>query len=317
MPDTDETLIVPRPPLGDEGRMVAVVARMPTPVFAVVDGGHFDDAAAALEAAGLGARSLFLGDATRDVQRHGPWLVPLAGAATADVLRVTAGKPAPVFWSCSAGEGALHRHLRTLNQALIPAWAARGAAGSETAADERAELALFRHLDPNVLGGLLPLLDADQFVRVFGPADELAFDTPDHGGLKRAMPVEGVAPHGPLQLRTEQMLALAGRRQAASDRRVAQFLRGAVPDETAQHTDAQLAAEVVRLRQSSVAMGLREEPAQAWWAYLMLSTGGEIGQNARVTGYLARGTVPATADARMTRLRDGVVLLAHSDKPVA
>ena len=83
----------------------------------------------------------------------------------------------------------LYGHLRRLNLARIPAWAAAGKAGPEPGvdADRGYEAVLFRHWDPRVLGALLPVLDEGQFARVVGPAAELCFFAADFGGIKRVL----------------------------------------------------------------------------------------------------------------------------------
>ena len=284
--------------------------------YAVLDGGKFDDFAAACGAAGVFARSLFLAEAGHAVANAGPWLAPLLGRKAVDnVLRLVDGRSAAVFWICAAGEPALFRHLRTLYQALIPAWAADGKPGPDGSGRDPVRVT-FRHWDPDVLGALMPVLDAEQFARVLGPADQVLFETVDFGRLRRVV-ADGsvVAPHGPLRITTEQAIELTDRRTAASDRRVMGILREAAPEETASRSDAEMLAEVVRLRQSGQAMGLQTEPAQAWWSYLQLTTNGAFGRGPKLQAYLQHG--PGTADERMMQVKDGMLLLARSDKPAA
>ena len=76
-------------------RIEQAIAGWGFPCFAVLDGGQFDDAAGSLRALGLGARSLFLGEGSRDLQRHGPWLTVLAAAGdVGQVLAMCDGRPA-------------------------------------------------------------------------------------------------------------------------------------------------------------------------------------------------------------------------------
>ena len=84
----------PARPKGLMGLSAAVV-RMPSPVFAVVDGGHFDDLPGALSGAGLLARSLFLGQGDRTIERHGPWFVPVCNERDVGaVLGIVGDRPA-------------------------------------------------------------------------------------------------------------------------------------------------------------------------------------------------------------------------------
>ena len=171
-------------------RLGGIVGAMTGPVFAVVDGGHFEDISAGLSGIGLLSRSLFLGDAAHDVQRYGPWMAAVAGEHVDRLMALIGELPAVVFWSCSGGENILFAHLRRLNTARIPAWAAAGHS-SKPDGDESGpglETVTFRHWDPTVLGALMPLLDETQFSRIVGPADEIAYLRPTmaaHGGSWR------------------------------------------------------------------------------------------------------------------------------------
>lgn len=69
----------------DLARLVAAVGRLGPPLFCVVDGAWFDDVAGEIAAAGLLARSLFLG-AGAEVERAGPCLVHLPGDGDAERL---------------------------------------------------------------------------------------------------------------------------------------------------------------------------------------------------------------------------------------
>ena len=286
--------------------------------FAVLDGAHFEDFAQVRARAGLVAHSLFLDHADHALVEAGPWLVDLTQrqGTLAGVLDLVGRKPGAVFWICAAGEDTLHRHLRRLNQVLLPTWAAKGDAGPTDPDSERPERVLFRHWDPNVLGAVMPTLDVDQFARVLGPAEQLLFDAPDFGGLRRVIADNaGIATPGPLRIRSDQVQDLRERRTHASDRRVMGLLRTMAPEETAGVDDFELAADVVRLRRMGQSMGLRTEPAQLWWSFLMLTTDGGIEHAPKLRAYLADG--PGTADERMIRVRDQMQLLAESDKPVA
>ncbi len=78
---------------------------MPPPVFALLDGGHFDDLPTQLARKWVFARSLFLGQGDRDVERFGPWLIAIVKPAVVGiVLGVVGDLPAIVFWSCPTGE---------------------------------------------------------------------------------------------------------------------------------------------------------------------------------------------------------------------
>ena len=140
-------------------------------------------------------------------------------------------------------------------------------------------------------------------------------DAPEHDGLRRVVADgAGTAPPGLLRLRTEQVQDLRERRTRSSDRRVTGLLREMAPEETAGRTDAELGSEVSRLRRMGEGMGLRTERAQLWWSFLMLTTDGAVAHGPKLRAYLAEG--PGTADERMERVREQMVLLAASDRPV-
>lgn len=222
----DEGVIVPAARAAPSpGDLVRAVARMPGPVFAVVDGGHFDDLPAALSAAGLASRSLFLGEAGHEAELAGPWFVPIAAEGdVTKVLGVVGDLPAVVFWSCVQGDVALYGHLRRLNMARLPGWAAAGKDGPEpgNGADHAYEAVLFRHWDPSVLGALLPVLDEGQFARVLGPAGEVAFYAEDYGGVRRVVADADwpAQPAGMLTIRSEQVGALVERRTEVFEKRL-------------------------------------------------------------------------------------------------
>jgi hypothetical protein len=48
---------------------------------------------------------------------------------------------------------------------------------------ETHEAVLFRHWDPNVLAIVLEVLRADQLIEVLGPAQQIAFLSPDFDGI--------------------------------------------------------------------------------------------------------------------------------------
>ncbi len=280
----------PRPAQTQAG-LAGVAGRLPGPVFAVLDGGHFDDLPAALAGVGLGARSLFLGDGGRDEQRFGPWLLAVQRPEdVAAVLALVGDLPAVVFWSCAEGEVALYGHLRKLNRARLPVWAAAGKDGPEPGvdADRGWEAVLFRHWDPSVLGALLPVLDEGQFSRILGPAGEVAFFAEDYGGAKRVVadPEWPIAPAGMLTIRPEQVEALTERRVEASRRRIAAYLRDVAGEGLAGASERDLHEHVLHSEATGKELGLMTEAGQCRWAYMMYATHGEAARKPEITEYI-------------------------------
>ena len=293
-----------------QGDLVRVVARMPEPVFAVVDGGHFDDVTAVLGAAGLASRSLFLGEAGREAELAGPWLVPIAREGDAvKVLGVVGELPAVVFWSCAQGDAALYDHLRRLNMARLPTWAAAGKDGPEpgVAADLAYEAVLFRHWDPRVLGALLPVLDEGQFSRILGPAAEITYFAADHGGAKRVVadPDWPLAPAGLLTITSDQVGALVERRVEAQRRRVAKYLRDVTGNELAQAPEVSVHRHVLQSEAGARELGLVTESGRCRWAYLMYATRGRVAQQPDLIHLIRHGE--QAPDQQIKSLMDATI----------
>ena len=265
--------------------------------YALLDGAQFPDLPGALRTAGLSARSLFFGQGDVATEAAGPWLVPLAQspAALEGVMNTVGEVPAAVFWSSVSGELELYRHLRTLNKVRIPEWAAAG--GTMPPADgtgTRPEAVLLRHWDPNVLGALLPVLDAGQFARVLGPAAEITLVATEHEGLQRVVadPDWPIAPSGMMSIRPEQLVALSDRRAAASRRRIAAYLRTVAPAETAGAPDQAVLAHVRESEATGLRLGLQSEEAHARWAFIMCKSNGRVLRMPEVLRFIREGSEP-------------------------
>ncbi len=146
------------------------------------------------------------------------------------------------------------------------------------------ETVLFRHWDPNVLGSLLPLLEAPQQARFLGAATGLAFDAAEHAGFIALARSAGLpAPQtGLLRFTTEQMAKLQLVRSNASRARIAAYLRDVAAQRTSGMGDAELDAWIRRAQASGRAIHLRTERAQALWAYLEIASNGQVGQSTAI-----------------------------------
>jgi hypothetical protein len=128
------------------------------------------------------------------------------------IAGIAGDTPAAVFWIGDADltEANLWRHLRTLNMVLIPKGYGEDEPEPVEEGGETHDALMFRHGDGNVLAEVMPVLDAAQFSRVFGPAKALLFLAPDHpasdgSSLRRAVlpadaPSAPPAPAGMLKL---------------------------------------------------------------------------------------------------------------------
>lgn len=278
-------------------KLRGTVAAFPGQGFAVLDGARFDDFPRLCRRERLFARSLFLDHADAEVEKAGPWLVGLGQAPDAldRVLELVGEEPAAVYWCCAAGEAVLYRHLRTLNMAQIPTWAAGGgtAAPADGAGQEPVPV-MFRHWDPRVLGALLPGLDGAQFARVLGPAAEIAFLAVDHGGVRRVVADAALprAPGGLLAIRSDQIEALNARRLAASHRRTASYLREVAPEVFDGMPDDSVMAFVRYGYESGCRLGLTTEPGHRRWAYMLMASGGRVLDTPGAVAFIRNGRAP-------------------------
>ena len=280
---------------------------MPLPVFAAIDGSRFADIGAELDLLGLKGRSLLLDHGDREVARAGGWLAPLpTREAIEAVVSLAGSKAAAVFWSCAGGEDVLHRHLRTLNIALVPlpANAETESGGERPQGSYKQENVLFRHCDPDALAQVLCVLSDQQVARVLGPCAEIVMFAPETGGLRalrRPSPLP-IAPVGPLRLSVLQMEALQDERTHGSDARLAAYLRKVAPEHIGDRSDEQLGLIIQHTRQSAAALGVRSERGLAYWAYLTASSRGGIAKDATVADYVSNPNHPGAPDEKVQHL---------------
>ncbi len=213
------------------------------------------------------------------------------------LVQLTGDAPAAVFWigDATLSEPALWRHLRTLNMVLIPKEYDRdpdepSPERQSAGIAETHEAFMFRHGDGNVLAEVMPVLDAAQFSRVFGPAKVLIFLAPDHPGAdgspirRAALPVSAeAAPVGLLKLSDEQYAELTKQRVWKNRRFTMDYLRDAASEETASLSDEALYQFVSRAEESGFKIGLESDYAHGLWAFLLISFGLSIASNAIIT----------------------------------
>lgn len=269
----------------------AALDMMPKPLFAVLDGGHFDDLEDEFSDIGITSRSLFLKGGDNEMRRDGPWLVALNDKRTRDYIEeVVLEKPCAVFWSCPDGEQVLWRHLRTINYALVPDDRIPENDG-KSGHPVKYERVLFRHWDPNVLGSVLPRRTPEQFARIFGPAQAIFMNATDNGGLKRALRSQNLPkqPRGLLRLEPDDIRAIAEFRLDASRARRAAYLRKTCKNEIALAND-EMVAEHIRISETSgLRLGLETEAAHCRWAFIVCKTNGRVLQSKEALNYISKG----------------------------
>lgn len=267
------------------------LGKMPRPLFAVLDGGLFDDLPGDLTRKNVSCRSLFLDHADKDIELAGPWLVAFADEeALNHVTDLALAQPCAVFWSCPTGDVALWRHLRTINEILIPAETASGETSSGEASGEFRRV-LFRHWDPNVFASVLPLLSGAQFARVFGPAEVILMNAPDYGGLKRATkrtdwpePARGLLRIEPNQIgRLQEVMVHSARL------RIARYLKENIPPNPPGIADETAWRATLANEKTANQLGIQTEAGKARWAYLNIVSDNKATEIPEIRRYIQNG----------------------------
>lgn len=304
----EETPVLDLPdPVATAEALRQALSKMPRPLFAVLDGGLFDDLPGELTRKNIACRSLFLDHADKDIELAGPWLVALADEeALTHVTDLALAQPCAVFWSCPDGDIALWRHLRTINEILIPAETAAGEDIGEKPSGEFRRV-LFRHWDPNVFASVLPLLSDAQFARVFGPAEMILMNAPDYGGLKRATrradwpePVRG-----PLRIEPGQVGRLQEAMVHASRLRIARYLKETVGEVLPGTTDRFVWRATLASEKTADELGIKTETGKARWAYLSVVSDNQAAQLPEVRGFIRNGE--ASPDAQVNALMKNTI----------
>ncbi|WP_284757126.1 DUF4123 domain-containing protein [Agrobacterium sp. fls2-241-TYG-188a] len=288
-------------------------------VSAVLDGGAFDNLPRMLQEEGIGARSLFLEGASADFRLAGPWLVNLEALPVRSYIGWLDSKNAcAVYWSCPGGDDTLYRHLRTLNEVMIPL--EQTGAYPQSTSSQQYERVLFRHWDPNVLGALLPILTRPQLARFLGPADCVVLNAPDYGGVKRvkAPPDLPAPPPGPLRIEQEQIEKLKTAMLHSSRLRIARFLKSNPPPHFTGLNDDFFWGATLASEASADDLGIKTERGRARWASVMVLSDGKAAELPEVRSFLQeKGATPDnqvkaligyTADALRSGTVTGVAL---------
>ncbi len=265
-------------PLAPPGLAETLLELLPA-LYAVMDGALYDDLPTLLRDADLNHRSLFLDHADKEVEKAGPWFIPLRSEPEVKrVLTLIGWKPAAVFWACETGDADIYRHLRSINHVIYPY---KAAAEQHVIRDTRV---LFRHWDPVVFTQVLQNLNMGQFNRVLGPATSIVTYALDVGGLHKIKPVEKetIPTKGMLKISIEQANGIALARQKTSHNRIARYLTSVSPNTIAKMERQRLIAEIEKSELSGRELGLTTERALARWAYLYIRSNGEVAADKRI-----------------------------------
>lgn len=271
----------------------AALDTLSPPIFAVLDGARFDDLEEQLSELGISSRSLFLPGGDAEMRSDGPWLVALKDRHTRDLMEQLAlEKPCVVFWSCPSGEQALWRHLRTINEILVPDDRIPDI-DRNSGQPVKYERVLFRHWDPDVLAQALPAFQSEQYKRFLGVAAEVLF-VPDKGwesALMRAHHYDDpAAPNtGLLKLTPDTIRSIADRRLAASRARRTSYLLKTCRDEVAHASDDAIAEHIRISEETGLRLGLESEAAHCRWAFIVCKSNGRVLQSREAMDYISKG----------------------------
>lgn len=296
--------------MNDEDSLLIAAEALEPQLFAVIDGGKFDDAEAALASAGLSGRPLYLEGADPGVRAAAGHLVALTDRRDLRaVIALAKPREALVIWSWPSGFMALYRHLRTINLVEIPNEArARAVQHGEDVSDmPEYEAVLFRHWDPTVLASLLPLLDEPQRARFLGPAAGLAFHSTPHGGLQspsRSSDAGSMSQSGMLRFTSAQFQQLDVLRQAAVYREVADDLLLAWPDHIAPMGDAELIEFVKQTHRTAETFGLTTSHSLTYLCLITLMITPSTDFSLALRASLASPEFGMNPDDRMERFYD-------------
>ncbi|MBB4010686.1 hypothetical protein [Allorhizobium taibaishanense] len=290
-------------------------------LFAVVDGGQFDDLPMALFNGNFVHRPLYLdrGVGSADQIRTAPQLVWLDRSTDGgddpdaadenlvnervldDLLALLNDRPAAIFWQCSDGGDVLYRHLRGINKVLYPkpAYLDRDVQIPESGF----EMVTFRHADANVIAQMSSALDWNGLSRLLGPAENLLF-APEDDWSSRPMRVrrhEEMAPPytGPLRIGRNEINAMAAVRFEWLTRRTMNYLNEYAAERAQATPEATLNTNVGTWLREAQATGITEESAFRKWCYLQLLFEGKLNQSQFAQDFRKQNNTGMSADERV------------------
>ncbi|NKC52281.1 DUF4123 domain-containing protein [Ochrobactrum cytisi] len=244
-----------------------------------------------------------------DIQRDGPWLVSLREREVREQIEeIAQQRPCAVFWSCQAGEQALWRHLRSINQVFAPDDRVPQNDG-RSGRPVTYERVLFRHWDPNVLGGFLPLFSVEQLARLLGPADGILVNVSESGRFKRALRPAYLPkmPQGPLRIQPEQIEAVSQSKIRIMVGRVSEYLRLVAGEQTRGMSNDKISAFSHSSITEAMDLGVTSEGSHCRWAYMKLLSGGRISTSPSVIGAMRADDVDISPNDRVTILMQKII----------
>ena len=272
------------------------------PLYAVLDGAKFDDLPDLLFDNDFSHKPLYrdMGSEVREVAQTTPqfvrfdkwdyWENALSPAQRLDaLLEIVDDTSAAVFWEYEGEPKRLFRHLRAINNVIIPRDAdtppmpdpldPEGETFGNTATHQQV---LFRHADANVMAQVLPVLSPKQLTRFMGPAQAVIFAPEEEWLMEGEVvrienPKDTYNPSHPLKLSQIDMDAIDEQRLAGQRRSTMQFLRKQAPEYCKRYNDKDLYDLVFIWEMAGEDIGLEEDEAYRAWSLLaVLSDGNTV-----------------------------------------
>ena len=270
------------------------------PVYVVLDGAKFDNLPELLFDNDFAYKPLYrdMGSELRDIERTTPQFVRFdkwdywENNLTAEqrlerLLDVVDDLSAAVFWAYDGEPKTLFKHLRTINNIMIPRDADTppmpdpldpdGETFGNTTTHQQV---LFRHADADVMAQVLPCLSDPQITRIMGPADGVIFaPDPEWASGEDIMtvtnPKDTYNSTHPLKLTNPDMDRIEKKRAEVLRRDVMVFLKGILPEETQNLDEKKLYQQVLLCEQTADAANISTPDGYKIWAYLALKTKGQ------------------------------------------
>ena len=309
--------------MSDIDELQAKLSQANFPLYAVLDGAQFDDLPALLFDNDFAHKPLYrdMGSENRAIALTAPQLIrfdtwqywennktPLERLDL--LLSLLPDLSAAVFWEYEGDGRLLFRHLRTINNIMIPRDEDTppmpdllDPEGETFGNTEFHEQVLFRHADANVMAQVLPEMEDLQLARILGYARAVII-APSDDWSKHVMRFEGpdlsidtikAIKRKPLQLNKPTMDRIGNKNLIGSRRKLVRYLRDVAADETANMSDDDLYALVIKCEKTGDKLGLKSEKTHGLYAYLAVLTGGMTLTDPEVTGYIRQSPHPDRA----------------------
>ena len=283
--------------MSDKTLLKATLLKLERPIYAVLDGAKFNDLPALLFDNDLSHKPLYrdMGSELREVELTTPqfvrfdrwkyWENDLTPTQRLEsLLEIIEDISAAVFWEYDGEPKTLFKHLRTINNIMIPRDAdtppmpdpldPEGETFGNTASHQQV---LFRHADANVMAQVLPCLNPQQLTRTLGPARSVIFaPEPEWGAgediMQIANPKDTYNPTHPLKLSNPDMDRLEKRRKECLTYQTMVFLEDNAADKMETISKAEIITLIQESQTSADELGITASETREFWAYLALKT---------------------------------------------